>query len=236
MLETFGYSWHDKKAEVMSTSENREAAFLAKITAGTTHEIRNVLAIVQESAGLIEDMVSVYEETGKLKPDRLQKSVERIAAQVDRGAELMSTLNRFAHSLDRDFDRVDMFNETKHVALMCGRLAKQKGHKLLVQQDEENVSLTANRLHFEMALFAGVECCLEQLPEPGTVVMHSGRTGNTPTVDFTVETGSAAALPTPREAAAWKSVVDCLNLLGAEVETESVSSHFRFSFPLAGDG
>jgi hypothetical protein len=214
----------------MSTTKNSEAAFLAKITAGTTHEIRNVLAIVQESAGLIEDMVSFYAETGKLNPDRLLKSVERIGAQVDRGAELMSTLNRFAHSLDREHDRVSLFDETNHVALMCGRLAKQKGHKLLVQQDEENVSLPVNRLHLEMALFAGVECCLEQLPEPGTVVMHSGRTGNTPTVDFAVETGSATALPAPRNAAAWKSVVEGLDLLGAEVETESVSSHFRFVF------
>jgi hypothetical protein len=214
----------------MSTTENSEAAFLAKITAGTTHEIRNVLAIVQESAGLIEDMVSFYAETGKLNPDRLLKSVERIGAQVDRGAELMSTLNRFAHSLDREHDRVDMFDEAKHVALMCGRLAKQKGHKLLVEQDEKNVSLTVNRLHLKMALFSGVECCLEQLPEPGTVVMNSDRAGDTPTVDFTVETGSAATLPAPNEAVAWESVVECLGLLGAEVETESVSSHFRFVF------
>ena len=41
----------------MSTTENREAAFIGLITAGATHELRNVLAIVKESTGLIADIV-----------------------------------------------------------------------------------------------------------------------------------------------------------------------------------
>jgi C4-dicarboxylate-specific signal transduction histidine kinase len=220
----------------MSTSENREAAFLSKITAGTTHEIRNVLAIVQESAGLIEDMVSFYEESGKLKADRLKKSVDRINAQVDRGADLMSTLNRFAHSLDRERVSVDLYEEAKHVALMCRRLAKQKGHKLQALQNENDVLVTVNRLYLEMALFVGVECCLEQLPEPGTVVMHIGRIGNAPAVDFAVEDGGATALPAPIEATSWKNLVECLDVIGAEVDTKDVSSRFRIRFPRADAG
>ena len=83
----------------MGTTDNREAAFMGKITAAATHEIRNVLAIIQESGGLIEDMIRFYEESGKLKPDHLLRSVERIGLQVNRGAELMTALNRVAHGL-----------------------------------------------------------------------------------------------------------------------------------------
>jgi len=217
----------------MSTSENREAEFLAKITTGTTHEIRNVLAIIQESAGLIEDLVRSYERSGSLQPEKVIRSVDRIDAQVNRGAELMSTLNRFAHSLDHAQDRTDLNHEVLQVAVLCGRLAKQKGHRIEVRQEDKDIPLTVNLLQLQMALFAGFECCLEQLPEPCTIVMHSSRHGDVPTVDFIGEVGDGVILPAPTEAAGWKRVVECCDLFGATVETASVSSHFRVGFPFA---
>jgi len=220
----------------MSSTDNREAAFLCKITAATTHEIRNVLAIVQESGGLIEDMVRVFEDSGRLKPERILRSVERIGAQVTRGSELMTALNRVAHGLDHERERVDLYQEASQVAVLCARIAKQKGHKIQVVQDEKDVLLTANRMRLEMALFAGLESCIEQLPEAGTVIMHSGRAGNTPTVDFAVEHVNANDLPSPTEADGWGRVIECLDLLGANVETEGLSSRFRFGFPSADVG
>ena len=218
----------------MSPTENPEAEFLAKITTGTTHEIRNILAIIQESAGLIEDMVRSYRENGTLQADRLVRSVDRIGAQVNRGAELMSTLNRFAHSLDHPQDRIDLNQEALQVALLCGRMAKQKGHRLQVQERDKDVKMTVNRLQLQMALFSGVECCLEQLPEPGTVVMHSGRFGDIPTVDFFADVGESVVLPAPTEATGWKQVVDYVDVLGATIETANVPGRFRIGLPFAG--
>lgn len=217
----------------MSTSENREAGFLAKVTAGTTHEIRNVLAIIKESAGLIEDMVRSSEKSGSLPRDRLFRSVERIEAQVSRGAELMSTLSRFAHSMDHDQDLIDLNQEARQVVLLCGRSAKQLGHRLQVRDGDEDVSFTVNRMWLQMALFAGVECCLGQLPEPGTVVIHSRRHGGMPTVDFICEVREGVVLPAPTEAKGWNQVAEVLDLMGATVETASVPSHFRIGFPFA---
>lgn len=218
----------------MSTSENKEARFLAKITTGTTHEVRNVLAIIQESAGLIEDMIRSYERSGSVQPERIIRSVDRIGMQVRRGAELMSTLNRFAHSLDHNQDQIDLNQEVLQVALLCGRLAKQKGHEIEVQRDEQDIMFTVNRLQLQMALFAGLECCLEQLPEPGTVVMHCSRNDDIPTVDYIGEVGNGVALPAPTEAIGWERVVEYFDLFGATIDTKCAPSHFRVGFPFAG--
>ena len=223
-----------QKAHGMSTSENREARFLAKITTGTTHEVRNVLAIIQESAGLIEDMVRSFERSGPLKLDKIIRSVDRIGTQVRRGAELMSTLNRFAHSLDHNQDQIDLNQEALQVALLCGRLAKQKGHQIEVRRDEKDITFTVNRLQLQMALFAGLECCLEQLPEPGTVVMHCSRPGDVPTVEFIGEVGDGVVLPAPTEASGWERVVEYFDLFGATIDTKCAPSHFRAGFPFAG--
>ena len=46
----------------MNKIERKEVVFFGKITAGITHEIKNVLAIIQESSGLMEDILAVTED------------------------------------------------------------------------------------------------------------------------------------------------------------------------------
>ena len=41
----------------MKDNENGEIVFFGKITAGITHEMKNVLAIIKESSGLVEDSI-----------------------------------------------------------------------------------------------------------------------------------------------------------------------------------
>jgi hypothetical protein len=86
-----------------------------------------------------------------------------------------------------------------------------------------------------MALFAGVECCLKQLPAPGRIVMHSGGTDGTPTTDFICDVGEGVVLPVPMQATCWNRFVEILDRLRATVEVEGVPCYFRVCFPLAGE-
>lgn len=46
----------------MKENENSEIVFFGKITAGITHEMKNVLAIIKESSGLMEDLILLRPE------------------------------------------------------------------------------------------------------------------------------------------------------------------------------
>jgi len=85
---------------LMDSTGNREAVFLGRVTASTTHEFRNVLAIVKESAGLIEDLVASGASDRPQLAERIARAVARIDTQVGRGADLLTNLNRFAPSID----------------------------------------------------------------------------------------------------------------------------------------
>ena len=82
----------------MTTERYPEAAFLSAMTASTTHEARNVLAIIKESAGLVEDLVQMYGTRGNLDREKVDRALKRIDLQVKRGADLLTTLNRLAHT------------------------------------------------------------------------------------------------------------------------------------------
>jgi len=217
----------------MSRPEDRDAAFVAEVTAGTTHEIRNILAIVKESAGLIEDLINAFNKRGSLDQEKLMRSLGRIDAQVARGTELLSNLSRFAHSLDDTQDAIDVTREIQQVASLCQFRARRRRHLLQVEPGGQNPKVVANPFRFQMSLFAAVGCCLEQLPEGSTVSISTGRKDDRPTVEFTSQGGHEATLPTPTEAIGWSRLVELADGLGASVEVTESTYGFRISLPAA---
>jgi C4-dicarboxylate-specific signal transduction histidine kinase len=218
----------------MTSSEDRGAAFVAQVTAGTTHEIRNILAIVKESAGLIEDLIFAFKKRGSLDQDKLTRSLQRIDAQVARGTELLANLNRFAHSLDRARDSIDVNQEIQQIVSLCQFRARPKRHVLEVQPAGQNLTVEVAPFRFQMSLFAAVGCCLEQLPEGSTVSISADRRDDRPTVEFTGQGGDEATLPVPTEARGWSPLVEIADGIGASVELTESAYGFRIRLPAAG--
>ena len=88
--------------------DSREVAFFGRITAAFTHEMKNVLAIIKESAGLMEDLLALSQNAAFPHQERFVRSLATIEAQAKRGIELSNRLNRFAHSPDEAFATVDL--------------------------------------------------------------------------------------------------------------------------------
>jgi C4-dicarboxylate-specific signal transduction histidine kinase len=211
----------------MSTTEDREAAFIGGITAGATHELRNVLAIVKESAGLIADIVDTSSQPGPPRPDRLRRAVSRIEAQVKRGSELLTSLNRFAHSLDHAEDQIELREAAERISSLCQRAARRGRHQVEARPGDEGLVVVVNLLRLQMALYSAVECCLEQLPEGGTVSLNPVRHGERPSLEFSGEVGGKAVSLAQTEAAAWGRLAAVLADLGASVERVEASQGFR---------
>jgi C4-dicarboxylate-specific signal transduction histidine kinase len=210
----------------MSTPDDREAAFIAGVTAGATHELRNVLAIVKESAGLMDDLVRSAGERGAVDPGRLQRSVDRIAKQVARGSEILTSLNRFAHSLEHVPAPLDLGQEVQQAAVLGQRTARQRRHAVEVRAGDADLAIDGNALHLQMALFAALECCMELLPEPGTVVLRAARHGDRPAVELTGEV-SGSVVSSDAAAPSWSRLAGLAERLGGSVERVGGSCRLR---------
>jgi len=205
----------------MSTSGSREAVFIGKITASATHEIRNVLAIVKESAGLIDDLMRMAAERGPLDGARVLKATQRIDAQVARGAELITSLNRFAHSLDRDRQAIDLGEEIRQVVFLSQRFARMKSQTVLASSGAEPRGLVANSLAVQMALFAVMELLMEELPDGAAIEVRPATADGQPAAEMTAMLNDVA-MATPGAGAAWERTRNLVQDLGAALEvTES---------------
>jgi uncharacterized iron-regulated membrane protein len=188
----------------METSGGREAEFIGTITASATHEMRNVLAIVKESAGLIEDLVHASSRGGgPPHSERILKATGRIDAQVARGAEIVTRLNRFAHSMDEAHGRVDLAEEVREVAFLSQRLARAKHQTVEAASHDGPVWLIGNSLHVQMALYAAVAFCLSDLPEGAAVEMRADGNGPGARAHLAGTAEPGASLPGPSRSPAW---------------------------------
>jgi hypothetical protein len=184
---------------------------------------------------LIGDIIRASEKRGTVDREKLTRAIDRIDAQVTRGAEIVSNLNRYAHSLDQPQYALDLNQEARQAALLCQRFAQEKKQVVEVRCDDGVQQTVASPLHLQMALCRGTECCLEQLPEGGTLIIRTGRHHDRPSIEFTFDGDDGVGLAGPKEATDWPILVAVLDRLGAMVETTDPACHFRIVLPHGGD-
>jgi hypothetical protein len=209
--------------------ENPEAAFLARMTASTTHELRNVLAVVKESAGLVEDLTLASRGQKSVSADKFLHAARRIDAQVARGAALLTGLNRLAHGLDHAEQVLDLGQQAEQVASLCQRFARQRRQRIELAAGNATRTVRANALRLQMALVSAIDCCLEQLPEESVVTMGVAGSADRPCVVLT-GAGGSGSLPAPAAAASWSRLVALLDQLPASVEAGDEAFGFRIVF------
>ena len=214
----------------MRSSKYPEAAFLAAMTAGATHEVRNVLAIIKESAGLIQDLLQVSRHRSDMDEEKVQRAVDRIETQVKRGADLLTNLNRLAHTLDQDRSTVDLGQEVEQLVFLSQRFARKKGHQVSAVTETEECPLNTDALLLHMVLFAAMECCLEELPEGSLLTVEVNRLGEDPGVVYRGTRADGHPPECTEESACWETVRQLAAGLGASAQRSEDGYGIRILF------
>ena len=97
--------------------------FFGAITAGLSHEINNVFAIINELSGLLDDFFYAAEQDAPLNLEKLKGTTQRITAQVERGHEYVERLNRFAHTVDDEQTTIVLNETVEAITMLCRRFA-----------------------------------------------------------------------------------------------------------------
>ncbi len=115
--------------------------FFGKIAASISHEIKNVLAIINENAGLLEDLTLMAERGMAIDPQRLRAMSRTLMKQVKRADTIVKNMNRFAHSADASLQTIDLNDVIELLAALSNRIAVMRGITLNPQLNENPVTL-----------------------------------------------------------------------------------------------
>ncbi|RJQ66509.1 MAG: sensor histidine kinase [Desulfobacteraceae bacterium] len=82
--------------------------YFGRTTASVSHELKNVLAIIKENAGLLNDYLLMMDKGMPVDPARFKVVAARIEEQTQRADKIIKNMNRFAHSVDDPFKSIDL--------------------------------------------------------------------------------------------------------------------------------
>ena len=117
--------------------------FSARVSASLSHELNNVLAVIKESSGLLQDYLAILNQGGELNPSILERVSQRLANQVNRGQKIIARMNRFAHSGDRPLAEIDLADTAGLTVDLHKRLAAQKNAEFVVEA-RDKVTINTN--------------------------------------------------------------------------------------------
>lgn len=123
--------------------------FFGEMGASVSHEIKNVLAIINENAGLLQDMLGMHEKGVPFSPERLSRLAQSIARQVSRGDSIVKDMNRFAHSADEAREPVDVAALVQFMTRLANRLIGMRGQPPHIETPAESISVATNRFFLE---------------------------------------------------------------------------------------
>jgi signal transduction histidine kinase len=110
----------DNHRQTMIAEES--VRFFGKVTAVISHDFKNVLAIINERSGLLEDIALLAKSSGsEVDPARIIDSVAMMSKHVKRADGIVKNMNRFAHSIDTKIQCVDL----EEVVLLFTELAEK---------------------------------------------------------------------------------------------------------------
>lgn len=147
-----------------------EAAHQGRLTASATHEFKNVLAIIGETSGLMEDLLDLAGEFPHR--ERIVELIGRVGQQLERGQRLSTWLNRFAHLPDQRPCVFDPAALTAQLTALAERPARLSRVELRLDECEPG-QLETDPIGLHIALFEAMEDIWRRLPE-GSVLHVSG--------------------------------------------------------------
>jgi len=202
--------------EIDNTTD-ADLQFFGRISASISHELKNVLAIINENAGLLEDFTLMADRGVPLDPARLSAMAAGVQKQVERANRILSNMNRLAHSTDQIFTTVDLAQTLDLIMALTARFAAMQGVEVSLQLPGRPVALETAPYSLMHLVWLCLEFSMSAAGDEKKVALEAEEAANSARIRFGRLAGLTAAMlnsfPTDRER-------KLLEMLGAKLTAD----------------
>jgi C4-dicarboxylate-specific signal transduction histidine kinase len=204
-----------------------EMRFFGSVSAAISHEINNRFAVINEKAGLLQDLAGMMVRGKEVDPERIQVQSGKIAEQVRMAKLVVKNLNRFAHSVDVEQAEVDVTELIEFVTALYSRKAEMADARLKVTKSPEPAMVTTSPFALEALIGRGIEIALSTSGESRVVAIDAHAISGGVVVRFGGLEGLGETLDFP-EAAKITALLECLE---ASVRSEADGTALLLEIP-----
>ena len=192
-----------------------ELAHFGKLMASLSHEFKNHLAIINESGGLMEDILLMDGHEQPVNRERFRKIIGTINERVSQAAEMCRHLSSFAHRTDHPLSSFSIVDVIREELYLLRRFAHQKQTELSFSGPQDLPPVFNNPSLLQFSLFCIIWPPLEHL-DNGRISVSASKQSSGVEIAVLV-TGK---MPDIRQNP-WRTILpEALNNLGAELSRQ----------------
>ena len=195
----------------LDVREETALRFFGNISTSISHEIKNVLAIINENAGLLQDYNIMAEKGTPINPERLKTLAKTVMRQIQRADVIVKNMNKFAHSVDEASKTLDLREILELVVALSSRFATMRGVGLELQPSSSAVSILSSPFFLENLIWLVMDFAMGVAGNGKTVGLIAEKRGGGARIRFTqlgaLEKTQKNEFPTERE----RSLLHILN-------------------------
>jgi signal transduction histidine kinase len=138
-----------------------ELSFFGTISASVSHELNNVLSIINEYAGLLDDLVTADKKGIPFENEKIKKIALNISEQIKRQQEIIKLLNRFAHRVDTPIVQFVLNDLVYDIIRLSQRFASLKKVSLAFTIPQDPLNIINNPFAVQHAIFSCLNLALD---------------------------------------------------------------------------
>jgi len=159
--------------------------FYSKVSASISHEIKNSLAVINESAGYLEDVTRMAKKGMTVDMNRLETLAGSMLKQVQRANTIVKNMNRLAHSLDDPAVRTDLNTLIELMLHLSQRTTVTRGFKVSAAFSEPPVIIVTHPFFVENLIWLILNFAMDATGDAQSIELQPVKTTSGAKINFT---------------------------------------------------
>jgi two-component system NtrC family sensor kinase len=162
----------DRKREeaISQTEHSAKLASIGRLAAGVAHEINNPLAIINEKAGLMKDLLMISGEADSCK-EKFIPIINAIAQSVDRCRTITHRLLGFARRMDVSVEELDINDTINEVIGFLEREVLYRDIRLVLNLNDHLPRIESDRGQLQQVFLNIVNNAIDAVDEGGLIAI-----------------------------------------------------------------
>lgn len=201
--------------------------FFGKLSAAVSHDLKNVLSIINEKAGLLEDFCVMARRGGSLDMERIDAITAQVKGQVERADQIIRCFNRFAHSADHPIAVADVSEMAATLVQLAQRLLAALQVSVVVQPADPPVAIATRPLMAQGLIWSGIQWAAARLGDNREITLAVSGTPERASVSI----GPVAEVPEKALAQELPAATRAVQAaLGAVIQADAGSKMLQIHF------
>ncbi|MBI5848825.1 MAG: HAMP domain-containing protein [Nitrospirae bacterium] len=179
---------HDKQGQLV---EAEKLASLGRIAAGVAHEINNPLAIINEKAGLMQDLLSMSADFEQKQSIFAQ--IEGITGSVNRCRTITHRLLGFARRMDITIEPLNLNEAIKETITFLRTDILTKSARLELNLAEDLPEIRSDKIQMEQVFLNLIKNAIDAVENSGQIAITTSRKDEGSVQVFISDNGSGIA-------------------------------------------